>query len=194
MAYLAHWWHDGPDARKSLGRRLIRRKRNYWNSRKCFRQCLSHALEDRFPIAKPWLAKEAQGRIPGAVLTVEQPAPVGRKRQGRPGGDAESAGQMSEDRVTGDHEVDGRHEGGGVHERAGVLIELIREVGNGKTDLTQLLTARTFLQTDKPHARHAGQRREAGQRDRAPVILAIQAAPLPGDADLEAVEWGELAL
>ena len=60
--------------------------------------------------------------------------------------------------------------------------------------MTQLLTARTFLQTDKPHARHAGQRREAGQRDRAPVILAIQAAPLPGDADLEAVEWGELAL
>ena len=72
----------------------------------------SDLIEDGLPIAGAGLPEDAHGRIPGTGIAVEEPAPIGRKRQQEPRGNAECRGEMGRGVVDGDHKIHGGNFGG----------------------------------------------------------------------------------
>ena len=59
-----------------------------------------NARDDVIPLARVILPKQAGGRIPWAVVAIEQPAPVGNELQQDPDRLAQRAGEMSDRGVT----------------------------------------------------------------------------------------------
>ena len=79
-----------------------------------------------------------------------------------------------------------------LDERAGRFVQPAGQIENRKIDLGHLLRAKALLQADQPHAAQAGQRRKLCQRNRTPPIGTMIARALPGDADLEAIDPGQV--
>ena len=144
----------------------------------------SHAGEDFAPIAGPRLAKQPHGRIPRAVIALQQPAPVGHQRQRHPHRHAQRAGQVGHGRVGGDDQIQVLHHRRGIDKRsAGFVqrraqIDQLQLLGQGR----QLLVAVPLLQAEQPHAGQLGQGRELGQRNRAADVVGVAGIALPGDA------------
>lgn len=61
-----------------------------------------HLFEDAGPVAGEALAEEADGGVPGGIVAVEEPAPVGDVVQAYPGWYAHGAGEVSDGCVAGD--------------------------------------------------------------------------------------------
>jgi hypothetical protein len=68
------------------------------------------------PAAAFILPEQARGRIPGAVLAIQQPAPVGNERQQHPDRLAERAGKMGDTGVHRDDEIEIADQGCGIGE------------------------------------------------------------------------------
>ncbi len=141
-------------------------------------------VEHAGPIPRLFLAEQPHGRIPGAVVAIQQPAPVGDQGQRDPDGNSERACKVGDGRITGDHQVQIHHQGG----RVGKILQAAPRFRDRKviTSLLQLLGARPFLQAKQVDIRQAGQRLEAAQREGAGTIVDVRRTAPPGNADLEA--------
>src|SRR4029079_14805883 len=85
------------------------------------------ARDDRVPIAGLFLAKELRGRIPGTVIAIEEPAPVGRERQEHPDGLAQGAREVRDGGVDGNHDIELLDDAAGVEE----VLELFAGMTDG---------------------------------------------------------------
>src|SRR5690348_11419266 len=84
---------------------------------------LCHAIKDIFPIVELLLPEQADGRIPGAVVAIEHPAEIGRKRKESPDPLPKRARQMHYRSVDRDHGIEERNDGRGV----GKILDLLAE-------------------------------------------------------------------
>src|SRR5262245_27332997 len=103
------------------------------------------------PIAVSLLPEQPHSRIPGAVLPVEQPAPIGNILERNPRWASQRARQMGNRRVRGYDQVEMAHDRGGVDERVRSAVEVItqgfhRDAGG---QVSQLTHAVMLLQTDQ---------------------------------------------
>src|SRR5580700_11490223 len=83
--------------------------------------------EHLLPVAAPGLTEEAHARVPRAVGTVEQPAPVRYVLERHPGRTAECPGEMRQCGVTGDDQVEMAHDGCAVEKRLRPAVKLVSE-------------------------------------------------------------------
>src|SRR5579863_10164294 len=67
-----------------------------------FGKLSSHTRDHAVPVAERSLAEQARGRVPGARLAIERPAPVGRERDQHPERPAHGAGKVRHRGVGGD--------------------------------------------------------------------------------------------
>ena len=136
------------------------------------------------PVATGRLAEQTHGGIPGIVAALEQPAPIGRQRQGHPGGRRQRAGQMDYGGVGGDHEIEILDQCGRVDHRR-FQVEALRQIFDRKAGFRQLLQPVPLLQAHQAHSGNFCQGREVGQRNGAGPIAAVLRIALPMDADPE---------
>jgi len=89
--------------------------------------------------------------------------------------------------VGGDDQIEVHHERRGVHEGPGSFIQAATQVEDRKLARqgTQLVRARSFLQTDELNAGHAGKGREVRQGNGTLAIAAVGRCALPGNANEE---------
>ena len=80
------------------------------------RQGGRHVREHGLPSARPGLAEEPQGRIPGAVGAVPKPPPAGVEARQEPHRSTESTSEVRNRGVHRDHQVQDLDQGGGVGE------------------------------------------------------------------------------
>src|SRR5277367_3445917 len=73
-------------------------------------QGVTNLSEYPLPVAATLLSEKRVTGIPGAVLSAEQPAPVGNVFQSDPRGTPQRAGEMSDGGVRRDHEVEAFHD------------------------------------------------------------------------------------
>src|SRR5262249_39547848 len=143
--------------------------------------------EDGFPVAITWLAEQTHRRIPGIVLAMPQPTPIGRVWRRHPYGGPQPSRQMRYSSVGCYHKVDGLHDCRCVHEWTACLVQASAQIMQRKQGrrLGQLFGAGPLLDAEQPYSRHSCQRREIAQGHRAmPVALVVRVA-LPGYANLE---------
>ncbi len=137
-----------------------------------------------------FLAEQAHGRIPGIVLAVEQPAPIGHPRQQHPDRLAERAGKMRDRRVDRDDQIERADGAGrstksskaGARSSIGVLppLSFFRSAARGPT-------CRLANETPRTANSGASSFRSIERR----VIVDVLGIAGPDHADLEAVHLGE---
>ena len=76
------------------------------------------------PVLALVLAEQPHGRVPGIILAVEHPAPIGHPRQQHPDRLAERAGEMRDRGVDRDHQIERGDGAGGV----GEILEFGRKI------------------------------------------------------------------
>ena len=162
------------------------------------RQPLAVALHDGFqlccdardnvgPVLALFLAEQPHGRIPGIVLAIEQPAPVGHPRQQHPDRLAQRAGDMRNRRVDGDDEVERADGGGGIDK----VLERRREILDRRFafQFFQIGRARAVLQARERRARDGKERSEHRQIERTAGVVDMIRVARPDDADPQAFHF-----
>src|ERR1700722_15952422 len=76
------------------------------------KQLESQPVDHARVVARFALPEQANRRIPGAVVTTEQPAIIRRPRQKNPGGTPKCGGEMGDAGIAGDDEIEDLNEGG----------------------------------------------------------------------------------
>jgi len=71
---------------------------------------------DAFPIPGLWLAKQPRGRVPGTVITIQQPTPTWREWQRNPNGPAQRAYQVGHRSIDRNDQIEFHNGGGRVAE------------------------------------------------------------------------------
>ena len=99
----------------------------------------------------------------------------------------EAARQVSERRIGRDHQVEMGHDRGGLHE---VAAPAARQLDDREPPVRclELIQAMFGLQADQPNARQLGQRREVGQSERSPPIVAC-ARGFPARRSRSGMAW-----
>ena len=94
---------------------------------------LQQADEGRFhfdkqtrPVAITLLTEQAHRRIPGTVVTIQQPAPFGDLLQQNPAAHAQRPDQMCHRGVDRDHQIHALHHRGGVGKGVGTCVEIVK--------------------------------------------------------------------
>src|SRR5579862_2415688 len=77
-------------------------------------QLILDPRNDIVPCARVILPKQASGRIPGTVVTVQQPAPIGREGQHHPDRLGQRTGEVSDAGVHREDKVQMRYERRGI--------------------------------------------------------------------------------
>ena len=83
-----------------------------------------NARDHTIPRVRVVLPKQAGGRIPGTVVTIEQPAPVGREWQHHPERFCQRTGEVNDAGIDGDHEVQIRDQCCGIGEIFDFVTEM----------------------------------------------------------------------
>src|ERR1700722_7007687 len=143
----------------------------------------SHPGKDFVPVPQLLLPEQSQGRIPWAVFTVLQPAPIGHRRHGDPDRHSEGAGQVSGRGIAGDDQVQVAHDGGRVGEILQTAAQ-VDEAGAGGEG-GRVFRGGVFLQAIKLHSFEPGQRQELFERKGAVAVPAMFRVTLPDDADAD---------
>ena len=153
-------------------------------------QLFGHPRKHRRPIAETRLAKQPHRRIPGAVVAIQRPAPVGANGSATHTGTASAPARcaMAVSHVT-------------TRSRLFMIAAVSMKAPcrlsssspksrTGNCCGGQLFAAQSFLQADQADAR-LGQGRELGERHRTQVIGLMLGASLPGNADFEPRDTGQ---
>ena len=85
---------------------LERRQRRRHRRRATALSSLRDARDHGGPVLAFLLAEQPHGRIPGIVLAIEHPAPIGHPRQQHPDRLAERAGEMRDRGIDRDHQIE----------------------------------------------------------------------------------------
>src|ERR1700757_3562629 len=113
-----------------------------------------HALKDIVPAAELRLPEQAHAWVPGTILTLQQPAPVGTGRQRYPDRRAQGTREMRDGRIRGNDKVQILDDGRRIGKRP--QIKALAQVDGGKiaAGARQLLAAFTDLETEQVNARN----------------------------------------
>ena len=104
----------------------------------------SYSIDNTFIIARNGLPEQTRGRIPGAVVTIEEPPPVGNGREQYPRGTAESGGKMGNAGADRNHQIEAGDQSRGLGE-IGEMLGQIDDVCPFKQDRL-ILRSRVLLQ------------------------------------------------
>ena len=112
-----------------------------------FEQRIANMLYDAVPFAGLALAEQTRGRIPGAVIPVEQPAPIGHMRQQYPDRFSQPTRKMRDSGVNRYHKIKMRYQRCGV----GKTVKLVAEMNDVSAfpKRRRIPRANLFLQADK---------------------------------------------
>lgn len=115
-----------------------------------------NALKDAGPVAQLGLSEETDGGVPGGVLAIELPSPVGPFLDQGPGGAGHRAGEVEDGGVDHNHQV----QVGQKRRRVGEIPDVAGQIDDRHGGLRELLRFDAYLEREEPHIGHAGDRGE----------------------------------
>ena len=145
-----------------------------------FEQRIANARDHAVPFARFALAEQTRGRIPRAVIPVEQPAPIRHMRQQYPDRLSQRSREMRDSGVDRYHEIQMRYQRRGV----GKILKLMAEMNDAAPLLERRPVggANFFLQADKRgvdvHERQQELYKQIADRGERVVKVAMSGFPM----------------
>src|SRR5215510_6893751 len=141
-----------------ISRGCITRSCNYWISFPIVQEGSKASLdidEYALPVASRFLSKKAHCRIPGAVLSIQEPAPIWNTFESDPCWSSKGACKMGNGRVRRKDKVEILHDRGRIDEGIRPAVEIVSKplYSDVRGQHIQLIQAIIFLQADQTHAR-----------------------------------------
>lgn len=130
--------------------------------------------QDALPVTRRSLAELAKGRIPRAVVTLQQPAPACIKAVEQPYRLSQRASEVDDRGIDSDHEVECIHKGG----RIGKIVQFVGPIIDCQPGWRRLGLRRrlALLQRYEADALQIGELRKVIEGDRPPSIYGTSTA------------------